>query len=126
MLLVDTNIFLEILLNQSKKEDCKDFLASNEGNLFITDFSLHSIGVILFKNNKEKVFSRFIEDVLPRVNLITLSERNYKKLSTSKKDFDLDFDDAYQLNVALENKLKIATMDRDFEKVSKILDIIFF
>jgi len=49
MFLIDTNIFLEILLEQEKKEDCKKFLNDHIGNLHITDFSLHSIGVILFK-----------------------------------------------------------------------------
>ena len=33
MFLVDTNIFLEILLEQDKKESCKKFLINNIGNL---------------------------------------------------------------------------------------------
>ena len=56
MFLVDTNIFLEILLGQRKKEEAKKFLSENIGRLYITDFSLHSIGVILFKLKKPKVF----------------------------------------------------------------------
>ena len=57
--LVDTNIFLEILLSQERKDDCKSFLDENVGSLFISDFSLHSIGVILFSDNKEGVFYGF-------------------------------------------------------------------
>jgi len=49
MYLVDTNIFLEILLKQDKSKDCKDFLDKNMDQINITDFSLHSIGVILFQ-----------------------------------------------------------------------------
>jgi len=45
--LLDTNIFLEILLGQDKKEVCKKFLETHIGEIFISDFSLHSIGVIL-------------------------------------------------------------------------------
>lgn len=56
MFLVDTNIFLEILLGQDKKEDCKKFLNNNIENLNITDFSLHSIGV--FSDMAKRVFSR--------------------------------------------------------------------
>ena len=48
MYLIDTNIFLEVLLTQEKKETCKKFLDENIKNLYISDFSLHSIGVILF------------------------------------------------------------------------------
>jgi predicted nucleic acid-binding protein len=50
MYFIDTNVFLEILLAQDKKDICKDFLNSNVENLSISDFSLHSIGVILSKN----------------------------------------------------------------------------
>ena len=31
MYLIDTNIFLEILLSQKQKDRCKEFLVSNEG-----------------------------------------------------------------------------------------------
>jgi len=65
MFLIDTNIFLEILLEQEKKEDCKKFLNDHIGNLHITDFSLHSIGVILFKYKKKNVYRKFINDILP-------------------------------------------------------------
>lgn len=39
MFLVDTNIFLEILLKQEKKEVCKKFLNSNITHLHITENS---------------------------------------------------------------------------------------
>jgi len=54
----DTNIFLEILLGQDKKEECKKFLEDNVGDFAITDFTLHSIGVILFRYGKGKTFLR--------------------------------------------------------------------
>jgi uncharacterized protein len=40
MFLVNTNIFLEILLAQEKREICKEFLEVNSGNIYISDFSL--------------------------------------------------------------------------------------
>jgi len=52
MFLVDTNVFLEILLSQEKEETCKSFLDDNIGKLHVTDFSLHSIGVIPFRYDK--------------------------------------------------------------------------
>ncbi len=47
MYLIDTNIFLEVLLGQEKTQECKDFLVNNLGHLEISDFTLHSIGVYL-------------------------------------------------------------------------------
>ena len=70
--LVDTNIFLEILLGRAKKESCKGFLEKNMGELSITDFSLHSIGVILFRYHKKALFDDFIKDVMPKVDLLSL------------------------------------------------------
>ena len=36
MYLIDTNIFLEILLKQGKSERCKNFLIETEGEIYIS------------------------------------------------------------------------------------------
>ncbi len=115
--LVDTNVFLEILLKRTKKEDCKKFLDKNLGDLSVTDFSLHSIGVILFRYNKKGLFGEFIEDVMPKVDLLSLPLRSYPDLLKVNKSLNLDFYDAYQYCTAECYGLKLATLDRDFERV---------
>ena len=125
MYLIDTNIFLEVLLTQEKKETCKKFLDVNIKNLYISDFSLHSIGVILFKNNKEHIFHKFIADVISKVEIITLSKGIYRNLVNVKKDLQLDFDDAYQFTICKEHGLQIVTMDEDFEKVKDKIRVLF-
>ncbi len=125
MLLIDTNVFLEILLTQEKREACKEFLDKNIGNLHISDFSLHSIGVILFRNNKEGIFRKFLDDLIPRVNIIGLSKEAYRDLPDIRGALELDFDDAYQYKVAGEYNLEIVTMDRDFEKVKHEIKVLF-
>ncbi len=124
MFLVDSNIFLEVLLNQRKKSECKKFLSDNIENLHVTDFSLHSIGVILFKYGNEKDFVIFAEDVLPKIKVLTLPINRYVELGDIKKEYNLDFDDAYQCLVSRYYKLKIVTMDSDYKK-AKGLDLIF-
>ncbi|HAG09464.1 MAG TPA: VapC toxin family PIN domain ribonuclease, partial [Desulfotomaculum sp.] len=89
MFLVDTNVFLEILLRQDGKESCKKFLDNNIGNLNITDFSLHSIGVILFKYGKEDIFQKFIEDALPTTRLLSLPMELYREVVTVRKSLNL-------------------------------------
>lgn len=125
MHVIDTNIFLEILLTQEKREICKRFLDANVGNLHISDFSLHSIGVILFRNNKEGIFKKFVDDVIPKVKIIGLSKESYKDLPEIKKKFDLDFDDAYQYKIVKDHNLEIVTMDNDFEKVEHEIKVMF-
>lgn len=124
MFLVDTNIFLEILLKQDKEENCKKFLNENIGKLYMSDFSLHSIGVILFRYNSEEVFQKFIDDALKNVKLLSLSAEEYKEVVSSKKDSGMDFDDAYQYSIAKYYELKIVTMDTDFEEVEDV-DVLF-
>ena len=124
MYLVDTNIFLEILLGQDKKEVCKSFLDENIGDLNTTDFSLHSIGVILFRYSKEDIFYKFVEDVMPDTKLLSLPMELYRDVVTVRKNLNLDFDDTYQYSVAKYYGLKVVTMDKDFEKI-KDLEILF-
>ncbi len=117
MFLIDTNIFLEILLKQGKKESCKKFLDGNIGNLHVTDFSLHSVGVSLYKYNRSDVFQKFVKDTLPKIQIMSLPTELYDNIESVSLRMKLDFDDAYQYSVAKHHGLKIVTMDRDFERV---------
>lgn len=78
--LVDTNVFLEVLLKQDKSEQCKIFLNNNISKLTVSDFSLHSIGVILFRKKNELIFQQFISDVIPKINIATLPTKHYYDL----------------------------------------------
>jgi len=122
--LVDTNIFLEILLGQDKKEECKKFLEDNVGDFAITDFTLHSIGVILFRYGKEDVFEEFVEDVVTNSEVLSLPVERYSEVVFARKNLNLDFDDAYQYALAKHYGLKIVTMDRDFGRVTDV-EVIF-
>ena len=124
MFLVDTNVFLEILLMQDKKESCKKFLDNNIGNLNFTDFSLYSIGVILFRYGKEDIFQKFVEDVMPNVKLLSLPMKLYREIVDVRKSLNLDFDDAYQYSTAKYYGLRVATMDKDFERIRDV-EILF-
>jgi len=125
MYLIDTNIFLEILLSQKQKDICKEFLVSNIEHIYISDFSLHSIGVILFRSDKETVFDKFVKDIIQKIKIATLSEELYSDLGKIKEEFGLDFDDAYQFKTAEEYGLSIVTQDKDFEKVAAKINITF-
>lgn len=124
MYLVDTNIFLEILLAQDKSEACKTFLSDHIDELAISDFSLHSIGVILYRYKAYDVFTKFIEDMLPHLNLLSLPKDQYREIVPNQHQYKLDFDDAYQLTVCRQYGLRFATMDQDFKGI-KAVEILF-
>jgi predicted nucleic acid-binding protein len=65
MYLVDTNIWLERLLDQNRSDEVRQFLDRiTSGQLLITDFSLHSIGVILTRLRRSETLLCFLQDVL--------------------------------------------------------------
>jgi predicted nucleic acid-binding protein len=123
MYLIDTNIFLEILLSQEKSQKCKEVLNKYREKICISDFSLHSIGVILFRYNKEDIFIIFLKDIIDKIQIVTLSRDLYTVLPYVKEEYNLDFDDAYQFKIAEENDFEIITMDRDFDKVKNIIKV---
>jgi len=120
MYLIDTNIFLSVLLGQGKSERCRRFLSDNRGSLHISDFSLHSIGVILFRNDKPGLFRKFVEDALPLLSVQSLPLHLYKDIPDVSNRLGLDFDDAYQYLLARYNRFGIVTMDADFQKTKDI------
>lgn len=83
--LIDTNVFLEILLNQEKKELCKKCLTDRFGEIAISDFSLHSVGMILFRNKKFELLNSFVNDVLSQIEILTLRNKQYLEISQIAK-----------------------------------------
>lgn len=120
MYLIDTNVFLEILLSDPNWKNCETFLDNNINNLFISDFSLHSIGVILFHMNKPGLYLKFVQDIIPRINIVTISPSDYTCLTQGKVIYNFDFDDAFQYCVAKYQGLSLVTQDNDFRCVTDI------
>ncbi len=125
--LLDTNIFIEILLKQDKSEYCKKFITENNGDICISDFALHSIGVILFKNELFDVFNIFLKNFISGLYVLTINKENYYNISKLADKHNLDFDDSYQLtvvSVAAEFKLIFIALDSDFNKLKKEYNIV--
>ena len=118
MFLIDTNIFLEGLLEQEKTHTVRLFFEKVDLNdLFVTDFTLCSIGIILFKLNKHDVFTSFIEDmIVDGIQVLSLKTQYFTELEKLSKRYKLDFDDAYQYLVAKYHDLQIISFDRHFDK----------
>ncbi len=123
--LIDTNIFLEILLDQANKERCKKFLQNHVEQCGISDFSLHSIGVITFRKQRENRYQEFLEDVLPALSILHLEKMDYAKVLTAHKNFELDFDDAYPFTLARSLGLTLATQDKDFRRLKNEISLEF-
>ncbi len=115
--LVDTNVWLERLLDQEKSEIASKFLdLIPTDKLFVSDFSIHSIGVILSRLKKFDVFEKFIEDLFVngQLELLSLDTVDLLDVITNIQKYKLDFDDSYQFSIAQKYDLTIITFDKDF------------
>jgi uncharacterized protein len=117
--LVDTNVWLERLLDQDQSQLVGEFLEKSDLNtLFISDFSLHSIGVILFRLKQEDLFISFWHDLVINagISVLKMDESKYGRIKSNAEVYNLDFDDAYQLSISQQYDLTIITFDKDFKK----------
>ena len=120
MYLIDTNIFLEILLDQQKADECQRLLSKvYEGKIFayVSSFTLHSIEVILERNKLIEALEAFLLDVhkargLKRFETSTIEELLALKISKIHK---IDFDDAIQFYICRTYSLDIISFDKHFD-----------
>ncbi len=122
MYLIDTNIWLEELLGQDRSEEVSGFLDRVPSDqLYMTDFSYHSIGVIFSRLGKMDSFTVFSTDVFleSAVNLVGLSPSEMVLLPNLCKKYGFDFDDAYQYAIAEIHGLEIVSFDHDFDGTSR-------
>ena len=122
MYLLDTNIFLEYILRRSRVEEVRDFFRRADiSALNISDFSLHTIGVIYLREHKSREFLTFVdEDIIASgIRVISLTTDNFSKITEAAGRFHLDFDDAYQYAVAELYGLSIVSFDKDFDRTEK-------
>jgi len=120
--LLDTNIWLERLLGQGQAEvvaELLDTLAPSD--MCMTDFTLHSIGVICNRLKQRDVFVKFVDDVLIDSNVVLVSApaNKMQRVVEIMDRFGLDFDDAYQYVAAELEKATIVSFDKDFDKIEQ-------
>ena len=121
-LLLDTNIFLEVLLEQARASDAMALLAKTDAhNFLISDFSLHSIGIILLRRNKSDAFRRFLSDMVIDAGtaVARLNPDEMGTVADHAQTFNLDFDDAYQYSLADKYDLTIVSFDIDFDRTTR-------
>ena len=96
MYLADTNIFLEALLEQNRAAEVHLFFQSTDlDQVCMTDLSLHSIGIILFRLKKFVLFISFLNDmVIDGIGILSLKPAELQTLDLVVQKFNLDFDDA--------------------------------
>jgi len=120
--LLDTNIFLELLLEQGNSGSVRALLTSKTPEeLSISDLAFHSIGIILYQKNAAHLFSDFIRDLFGDggIAIISLGSEDMERLEHVSTIFNLDFDDAYQYVIAEKFGLVLVSFDTDFDRTDR-------
>ena len=119
MFLLDTNIWLERMLGQEQSATVGKLLDTLDvDEICLTDFTVHSIGVICSRLNQKDVFRSFVQDVLIGGAILTVSlpPEAMLQVDEAMSTFGLDFDDAYQYIAARREQATIVSFDKDFDK----------
>jgi predicted nucleic acid-binding protein len=122
MYLVDTNVWLERLLDQARAAEVGQFLvATASDQLLMSDFTLHSIGIILDRLGQRAILPRFIDDLFVEgeVTLVSVPPQAMRYLVATMCRFNLDFDDAYQYVAAEQSSATIVSFDGDFDRTDR-------
>jgi predicted nucleic acid-binding protein len=130
-MLIDTNIFLEVQLNQEKAQKASEILEAISKDIiqaYITDFSIDSIVIIMEHYNKSPTeIKRFLVSLLAYKGLDFYKLSIFDKIKATEhmSSLPLDFDDACMYQAMQVLKITtIASFDTDFDKIPNIKRLI--
>lgn len=121
--LIDTNVWLELLLNNANANDVRLFFTGIAANqLYISQISLNAIHLYFYRQKKSTAFTVFINDLFIKnnVNCLSLAYFDYEELAELTDEVDFDFDDAYHYLLAKTNDLELISFNTElsFEDIS--------
>ncbi|MCX6258323.1 MAG: PIN domain-containing protein [Bacteroidia bacterium] len=126
MYLVDTNIWIERLLNQRRSEEIAEFLAQTyTRELFISDISLHSLVFLMLRFDKKNELITLLNDLFNngKITVVSLNPEEINQVITGMEGHNLEYEDAYLLECARKYDLIIVTLNENLKKLdSKTLD----
>lgn len=121
MFLIDTNIFLEVMLARAKRKACIEFLNSVKTcreKAAVTDFTIYSIMIILDGRGKLRELDRFLRSFSAYKGLTLYTASLEDKLEAVELAIsgEFDVDDAVQYASARSLGAKaIMSLDKDFD-----------
>ena len=122
MYLVDTNVWLERLLDQERSEEVGRFLDQTPPAQYcLTEFAFYSIGITLIHLAKKDLLLKFARDTISdlTVLLVRLGPQDIERVVAATERFKLDFDDAYQYAAAEKHNLTLVSFDADFDRTER-------
>lgn len=95
-------------------QEVEEFLTEAWEHLFISDFSLHTLGIHLFRLGLHDLFIGLVNQLADKVVKLEISDLG--RLTEVSQKFGLDFDDAYQYVIAEKHGFSVVSFDPDFDR----------
>lgn len=117
--LIDTNCWMQIIRDREHSQDVRELLAEiPDEQLFITDLSLHSVGIVLSRFKMLDQFPTFLlaSGITTSIEVIGLAHNLLTAAVDCSKHFGLDFEDACQYTIAKSLNLRLVSLDSDFDR----------
>lgn len=120
MYLLGTNIILEMLLDRDKADEVEQLIRAAP-TLYLSEFSLYSLGIFLTRRQLQAAFLRFLEDMVlgGTVHIVRIPAAKMAEVIRVQERFQSDFDDAYQYAVAEIRNLALVSFDSDFDRTAR-------
>src|SRR5688500_12028661 len=117
--LLDTNCFIQIVRSRPDAPQVQALLqAVPVTRLFMSDYTLHSIGVVMNRFGQIGGYTTFVTGlgVGRGFGIAQIDVNRLDRVATACVGFGLDFDDAYQYVAAELHGLKLVSLDADFDR----------
>lgn len=126
-MVIDMNIWLEVLLDQERADECEDFLrlvANGEVTGYITDFTVHGIVVVLERRGRKQQIKDFLLSLIgfSGLTLIHATLADQVEIAEFAERMGLTYDDAYQAFFAQRLGVPIVSFDMDFDGIVERLE----
>ena len=125
-MIIDANIFLEIILAQEKSERCKIFLRdilNGDKKAAMLSVSIDSIVIVMLRNDLESAKIKVFLESLIKYRGLKFYRPNIKDRVNALnhiKTYGLDYEDALVLQCAVStNSKEIVSFDKHFDKVKE-------
>ena len=123
MFLIDANVFIELVLDQNRAQECEDFLEkvmAGKIECTVSDFNIDGVLLAIYRETKNPgLLMKFLSTIMTYRGLsfyfVTMSDR-LKAIELSES-YKLDFEDSMTLQAAFSTGNTIISFDHDFDNL---------
>lgn len=122
MYLLDTNIWLERMINGPQSNEVGQLLERfSSDELHVSEFTLHAMAMLLKRRGEDALFTRWTLDLFVDggVKLVSLIPEEIKRILRTMDQYRLDYHDAYQYTAAEKYHLTMVSFNDAFERTQR-------